>query len=468
LPWIIEKNNLLLPWIIEKNNLLLPWIMKKIYSTRHIDIELEKWALSSDRKPLLLRGARQVGKSSSIRKLGERFDHFLEINFEKDHAVRNLFETASGLHPQELCNKLSLLTETPIVPGKTLLFFDEIQSSLRVISSLRFFYEDYPELHVVAAGSLLEFALEELASFGVGRIRSMFMYPFSFSEFLTACGNDMLLSAIENATPDKPLDDVIHHKALDLLRIFIIIGGMPEVVATYVAERDIFKCQFVLDDLMVSLRADFAKYKQRTPTLQISTVFDSVVRQAGKKFVYSQSVQEYSHYQIKNALEMLKMAGLVIPVVHTSANGLPLGAETNPQKQKMLLLDTGILQRLQDLDLSNILLSSDFDLVNKGCIGEVYAGLELYKAGSCYVPQQLYYWQREKKNNHAEVDYIMKQGTKISPIEIKSGRSGAMQSLHLFLKEKQIEYGVRSSLENFGQYEKIKVYPLYAIRNVVR
>ena len=305
--------------------------MKSNYINRHIDSELEEWASSNVRKCLLLRGARQVGKSSSVRKLGEKFEFFLEINFEKDDDVRNLFETAGSLQPQELCNKLSLLKGTPIVPGKTLLFFDEIQSSLRAISSLRFFYEDYPELHVVAAGSLLEFAVEELPSFGVGRIRSLFMYPFSFSEFLAANGKGLLLDAIKNATPHQPLDETIHRKVLEYLRIFLIIGGMPEVVATYVAEKDLYRCQFVLDDLMIALRSDFAKYKRRVPTLQISTVFDNVVKQAGKKFVYSTSGQDYSRYQIKQALEMLKMAGLVIPVVHTSANGLPLGAEINPQ-----------------------------------------------------------------------------------------------------------------------------------------
>lgn len=435
------------------------------YINRHIDSELEYWALSKVRKPLLLRGARQVGKSSSVRKLGEKFEYFLEINFEKDDDVRNLFETSDSLQPQALCNKLSLLKETPVLPGKTLLFFDEIQSSLRAISSLRFFYEEYPDIHVIAAGSLLEFALEDLPSFGVGRIRSLFMYPFSFAEFLAAADSGMLLSAIDNATPEKPLDDVIHRRALDYLRTFLIIGGMPEVVATYVSEKDLYLCQSVLDDLMISLRADFSKYKRRVPTLQISTVFDSVVKQAGKKFVFSISGNEYSHYHIKQALELLKMAGLVIPVVHTSATGLPLGAEINPKKQKMMLLDTGILQRLKDLNLANILLSNDFDLVNKGCIAEMYAGLELLKTSSCYVPQQLYYWQREQKNNHSEVDYVIQKDENIIPVEVKSGTSGKMQSLYLFMKEKQSAYGIRTSLENFTCYDKIKVYPLYAIRN---
>ena len=442
------------------------WIFKMEYIKRNIDKELEKWASSKNRKPVLLRGARQVGKSSAVRKLSEKFEYFLEINFEMEDDIRKFFETASNLNPKELCDRLSLLKETPIVPGKTLLFFDEIQSSLRAISSLRFFYERYPELHVIAAGSLLEFALEELPSFGVGRIVSLFMYPLSFAEFLDACGAHHLYGAIQKASPENPLDTTVHLKALEYLRIFLIIGGMPEIVATYAAEKDMYQCQFILDALITSLRTDFTKYKRRIPSLQIATVFDSVVKQAGKKFVYSKSGQDYSHYQIKQALELLKMAGLVIPVVHTSANGLPLGAEVNPQKQKMLLLDTGILQRLQDLDLANILLNNDFDLVNKGNIAEMYTGLELLKSSSCYTQHPLYYWQREQKNSQAEVDYVIQQGEKIVPVEVKSGTSGKMQSLHLFINEKNAEFGIRTSLENFATYDKIKVYPLYAVENL--
>jgi predicted AAA+ superfamily ATPase len=442
--------------------------MKKNYINRFIDKELIEWMNDNSRKPLLLRGARQVGKSSSVRKLGEKFEFFLEINFEKDRDVRTLFETAGNLQPQVLCNKLSIMKEMPIVPGKTLLFLDEIQSSTSAISSLRFFYEDYPELHVIAAGSLLEFALEGIPSFGVGRVRSLFMFPFSFYEFLEASSNEFLLNSIRNATPDKPLDIIIHKKALELFRIFLIIGGMPEVIDNYLSNNEMLKCQAALDDLMITLKADFEKYRQRVPALQISTVFDSVVKQVGKKFVFSKSGQEYSYYQIKQALEMLKMAGLVIPVVHTSAAGIPLGAEINPKKQKMLLLDTGILQRLQDLNLSDILISNNFDLVNKGSIAEMFVGLELIKNASSNIPQQLYYWQREQKNNQAEVDYIIQKNGIIIPIEVKSSATGKMQSMHLFLKEKQSNYGIRTSLENFTQYDKIKVYPLYAVGNLVK
>jgi predicted AAA+ superfamily ATPase len=440
----------------------------KTYINRLIDNELTRWKNETSHKVLLLRGARQVGKSSSVRNLGKKFDYFLELNLEKDEEIRDVFLSAKTLNPKSLCDKIAAIKQIPIIPERTLLFFDEIQSCLPVISSLRYFYEDYPELHVIAAGSLLEFALEEVPSFGVGRIRSLFMYPFSFYEFLDACGYGTLREEIQKSNFSEPLDDVLHRKAIEILRIFLVLGGMPEVVFNYTTGKDMYHCQLILDDLINSLRTDFAKYKRRVPTLQISEAFQSVVKQAGHKFVYSRAEQKYNSKQIKEAVELLIMAGLVIPVVHTSANGLPLGAEINSKYRKMLILDTGILQRLLGLQLADILTSNDFNFVNKGNIAELYAGLELLKATSPYEMTQLYYWQREQMNAHAEVDYIFQKSQNIVPLEVKSGNQGKMQSLHLLLKEKKLLFGYRTSLENYAEYDKIKVIPLYAIKNITR
>ena len=404
------------------------------YFNRLIGNKLEDWKNDSPHKPLLLRGARQVGKSSAVRNLGKKFDYFLEINFEEEKETHKFFE--ENLSPQQICEKLFLKYDIPIIEGKTLLFFDEIQACIPAISSLRFFYEKMPDLHVIAAGSLLEFALEELPSFGVGRIRSMFMYPFSFYEFMNACGYTQLCKAVQKTNIENPLDSVLHDKTLDILRRFLILGGMPEVVAACANGKSMYECQTILNDLIYSLRTDFAKYKQRIPTLQIAEAFKAVTEQVGRKFVYSRAGQDYSLYQMKIAVELLVMAGLVIPVLHTSANGIPLGAQVNLKKQKMLVLDTGILQRLLGLQLADIVSDKDFDVVNKGNIAELYVGLELLKATSCYEMAQLYYWQREEQNAHAEVDYILQKNYDIVPLEVKSGKQGKMQSLNLFLKEK--------------------------------
>ncbi|MCD4709971.1 MAG: ATP-binding protein [Bacteroidales bacterium] len=437
-----------------------------MYLKRNIDHELQSWTEETGRKPLLIRGARQVGKSSSVRKLGESFELFLEINFEEQKDVHSLFQ--GDLTPQALCENLSVMFDTAIVPGKTLLFFDEIQACLPAISSLRFFYEKLPELHVVAAGSLLEFALNDIPSFGVGRIRSVYMFPLSFDEFLTGTGQTKLLELKSKAGPQNPLPAVFHEKLLDLLKKFLVLGGMPEVVTKYVAENDIRKCQRILDDLISSYQTDFSKYKARIPASRIREMFKAVVLQAGGKFVFRKASRDLNTGQIKEALELLIMSGLVLPVTHTSANGIPLGADIDPKKRKMLLLDTGIFQRLLKLNISDLIFNTEFNLVNKGGIAEQFLGLEIVKSASCYEQTDLYYWHREALNSNAEVDYLIQKNSDIVPIEVKSGTKGSMKSMHLFLQEKGQKYGCRFSLENFAEYHKIKVFPLYAYTNTAQ
>ncbi|MFT3701707.1 MAG: AAA family ATPase [Agriterribacter sp.] len=437
-----------------------------MYIQRNIDHELSQWKDEPVPKPLLIRGARQVGKSTSVQHLAEKFEHFLEINFEQQKQVHRLFET--DLDPKIICENLSLLYNTPIVAGRTLLFFDEIQSCIPAISSLRFFYEKYAGLHVIAAGSLLEFALQEIPSFGVGRIRSLFVYPLSFDEYLGAVGETGLLEAKRKASAKTPLVEPFHAKLISYVKRFMVLGGMPEVLATYINTNDLSASRQVLDDLVTALRADFAKYKTKVPALRIAEVFDSVVQQSGGKFIFAKAASEANHKQIKEALDLLIMAGLVIPVTHTAANGLPLGAESNSKNRKIILLDTGIFQRVLGLNISDIILENDFEAVNKGSIAEQYAGLELLKAGSPYRQEVLYFWHREAKSSNAEVDYVTQKGQQIVPIEVKSGKRGTMRSMHLFIQDKQSPYGVRFSLENYSEYEKIKVYPLYAVGDFVK
>jgi len=436
--------------------------MSNTYIHRKIDDELLLWSQASSRKPILLRGARQVGKSWAVRHLARQFKYFLEVNFEQDHQARDLF-ARNDPKPHKLAQELSLIYNIPVIPGKTLLFFDEIQASQMAITSLRYFYEQYGELHLIAAGSLLEFALTVLPSFGVGRIRSMFMYPMSFFEFLSACGHDMLLEAILKANHKNPLSEPVHKKTVELLKRFLILGGMPEVVSAYTHKNDLRECQRVLDNLITSLRTDFSKYKKKVPTQRLSTVFDSVVTQMGRKFVYSNISEDYTHRQLKEGVELLIMSGLIIPVTHSSANGIPLGAEANTKKQKMLLLDTGIFQRLLGLPLADLLIRDDFASINRGNIAELFVGLELLKSSSCYEQKDLFYWHRESKSSNAEVDYVIQAADNIVPIEVKSNTKGAMQSMRMFMKEKRSPFGVRASLENFGELPDIRIVPIYAV-----
>jgi uncharacterized protein len=430
---------------------------------RVIDSILLDWKEDDNRKPLLLRGARQVGKSTAVKQLSEHFEYFIEINFESQIEIHGFFK--GNLDPISLCEKLSLYFDTPIIPGKTLLFFDEIQQCIPAISSLRFFYEQIPALHLISAGSLLEFALSELPSFGVGRVRSVFMYPLSFDEFLSGLGEHRLVEMKKKASHVNPILEPFHLKLIDYFRKFLIIGGMPEVVAKYVSGFSLLEVQAVQDDLLISIRADFAKYKKRVPTLRISEVFDSVVSQTGGKFIFTKAATQANLLQIKEAIQLLIMAGLVLPVTHTSANGIPLGAEADDKKRKLILFDTGIFQRILGMNAGEFLLG-DFNTINKGAIAEMFVGLELLKYRSPLQQEQLYYWHRETASSNAEIDYVIQKDQEVIPIEIKASNKGSMQSLFQFIKEKNSLKGIRISLENFSIYSPIEVFPLYAVSSI--
>ena len=436
------------------------------YFNRQIDSALLQWSSEKRHKPLLLHGARQVGKTSTVRNLSKQFRYFVEINFEKKShaAAKKIF--AQHSNPQIICRELTLLYGKPIMGGETLLFFDEIQTCADAISSLRYFCEELPQLHVIAAGSRLKFAIEDIPSFDVGRIDSLFMYPFSFNEFLCAMGYETWVKLIQDAAPERPVYEPIHEQILEQLKNFLIIGGMPEVVAEFVETRDFLRCQQVLNSLFVALRNDFAKYKKRVSVVRIDEVFSSVLQQAEGKFVYEHVSQNLNNKQVKNSLELLLRSGLCYPVTHSSADGLPLGAGINPKYRRIIPFDTGIYHQMMNLNSSDILLSNDFDTINKCTVAEIFVGCELKKNASCYSNEGLYCWVREKKNASARIDFVVQRDLAIIPLEVKSGRQGKMQSMGVFIKEKNSSYGIRTSLENFGKYQNINLYPLYAIGNI--
>ncbi len=428
---------------------------------RKIHENLLFWKGNINRKVLLLRGARQVGKTWSARHLGKEFDYFLEINFEFDREVHAFFE--SSLDPDDLILNLSAYYKIPIEEGKTLLFLDEIQACVSAISSLRFFYERKPNLHVLAAGSLLEFALEELPSFGVGRIESLWMYPMSFDEFLLAKGEERLLEIKAAASPSKPLHAAFHQKLLTYLRQFMILGGLPEVVKTFIQTNNFEPAFRLLDQLIVGLDDDFTKYKKHVSVFLLRTIFESVVHQTGNKFILSHAAQEANHLQIKEALQLLEKAGLIYRVYHSAGNGIPLGGEVNLRKFKFMLFDHGMFQRILGLKISQLLIPTDYTSIFKGNLAELFAALELIKYEDPFRRAQLFYWQKEKKSSNAEVDFLLQFNHEVTPLEVKAGTQGKMQSLRLFMEEKRSNLGFRTSMENFGEYDSIQIVPLYGL-----
>jgi len=264
-----------------------------------------------------------------------------------------------------------------------------------------------------------------------------------------------------------PLSDPIHKQLVKRLKLFLIIGGMPEAVSEYVLSGDLLRSQLVLNDLLVTFQNDFSKYRKRIPDSRIREVFESVAHQVEGKFIYEKAANGCSHTQIKQALDLLIMAGLVYPVTHSSSNGIPLGAEMDMKYRRMFLLDTGLLQQILGLDVAQLFLTDDFKVINNGALAEIFVGLELVKNASVYKPAQLYCWHRENRKCNAQVDFVIQQGELIVPVEVKSGTRGSMQSLHIFMDEKNSKKGIRTSLENFGCFNNIEIYPLYAISNII-
>ena len=450
-----------------------------MYCKRLIDKYLLEWASRNNHKPLLLRGARQVGKSTAVQELSKKFDSFVEINFEKQPKYKALFK--DDLDVKRIVPQISAMYGTSIKPGKTLLFLDEIQECPQAIMALRFFKEDMPELHVIAAGSLLEFALKQLPTFGVGRIHSMFMYPMTFDEFLDANGQQLLIEARNQASVDNPLPEPLHDKLLELLRTYILVGGMPEAVKTWVKYHDFVRCQEVQDDIVVTYEDDFTKYKKNVDPILLRQTLRSAAVQATKKFVYSKVGSDYKTAEVKKSIELLALAGIIHPVIHTDANGLPLGSEEDKSYQKILLIDTGLMLRLLNMSLGDIselttqiLTASAADLVNKGPMAELIVGLEMLHHKSPNIRHDLYYWVRHAKNSQAEVDYISNYLQVVVPIEVKANTQGGMKSLWAFMRDKKLHFAIRCSMENFGKFDYVDnednaevrhvwICPIYAI-----
>jgi predicted AAA+ superfamily ATPase len=421
-----------------------------MYIERYIDTLLQEWKHGSSLKPLLLRGARQVGKSWAVEHLGESFDYFIEVNFEKRPEVKEVFQKVHDVH--ELANNLGMLYNKPVEAGKTLLFLDEIQASPEAIRSLWSFKEDFPDLHVIAAGSLLEFTLKELPSFGVGRIRSLFVYPFSFDEFLVAEGKSTWVQAKQEASAEKPLLTALHQDLVQHYRTFLMVGGMPASVAAWVTAHDYRKCQTELDDIQLAYYDDFAKYAKNVDPTLLRNTLQSVILQIGNKFMYSKVEGGYRAEEVKKALGLLCDAGIIKRVSHTAANGLPLGAGVNEKFRKYIYLDSGLLLRILDMDLGSarqlselILAGSVEDLVNKGGLAEMVLGWEMVKYNNPRSQHDLYYWENTAEGTRSEVDYIVARDLKVLPVECKAGVSGKMKSLRLFMRQKHLTDAVRCS-----------------------
>ncbi|MGB2820074.1 MAG: ATP-binding protein [Phycisphaerae bacterium] len=394
---------------------------------RAITEELLAWKSQSRRKPLILRGARQVGKTWSVMEFGrDCFSGAIHVvDLEKRLGWHRVFE--GDLDARAMLSELEVLLNARIVPGRDLLFIDEVQSCPRAVMALRYFYEECPELHVIAAGSLLEFAVRKI-SFPVGRVQFLNMFPMSFAEFLLATGKELAAEVILSPPREQP--ESVHRMLLEELRRYMFVGGMPEAVRTYAQTGRIRGACDVHLELASAYRQDFAKYAPYSDKRCLDAVLSSVARSVGRQIKYAKLAEGYSNRTIRKAFDLLCLAQVIRKVRATAPSGLPLGAAALERKFKALVVDVGLMQHLCGMPIDVEYARSDLLDIHRGALAEQFVGQELLAAGQA----DLYYWARQARGSSAEVDFLAVVDGRIVPIEVKSGPAGRLRSLHMLLE----------------------------------
>jgi predicted AAA+ superfamily ATPase len=417
--------------------------------------------------PLIVRGARQVGKSYIIRDFGKTsFGTLAEVNLELNPEWRTCFRS---LNADTICRELEALLKFRFVDGQTLLFIDEIQTSPEAILSLRAFKEQRPALQVIAAGSLLELALDEdiVRSFPVGRVAFAWMTPMSFREFALASGESLAFDLIDKASLESPPSEGIHKKLLELVRTYYVVGGLPEVVETYLKSGSYWEAKEVQSRLNLGYRADFVKYGKRYDYRKLDTILSAIPRLVGRPLKFSNIDVTSRARDLKQPLYDLERAGLIRLVRATSANGVPLGAEERDGKFKPQYLDIGLMLNALGLDLGSLPLDQAL-YANEGSLAEQFVGQELLAYQPPGTPPSLYYWQRETAGSEAEIDFVLPLNGKAIPIEVKAGKTGTLRSLRLFMEEKKSSVGVRICQHPLSFHDQILTVPFYMCSQLPR
>lgn len=425
---------------------------------RKIIKDLIKWKESKNRKPLIIHGARQVGKTYIIKKFGkENYDNLIYVNFETNQEFSS--QISDTIDAKYIINKLELFYGEKIVPGKTLIFFDEIQANERALTSLKYFCEETPEYHIIAAGSLLGIAINrEQYSFPVGKVQMLDMYPLSFKEFLIAIGRENLIEEIQkHFENNERMDKDIHELCLKLYRTYLIVGGMPEVVETYLTEQKIISTIDVQAEILSSYERDMTKYANNSLSNRIISAFDSIPVQLAKdnqKFQYKVISKGGTSSIFGEAILWLKNSGIVNQVYKVKPE-LPLEMHKDLSSFKLYMSDVGLFVNKARYPLYQIDLSQTPSMIAMGPLTEHYVANELRISG-----YETYYWESEGK---AELDFMIQKDMDIVPIEVKSSLHTKSRSLDFYMKTYNPKYAIRISEKNFGFENNIKSVPLYAV-----
>lgn len=455
--------------------------MKRVAFSR-----LERWYGKSRRKPLIIRGARQVGKTELVRLFASaQRAQLIEINLERHLELTKIF---SRMNPAHILLELEGVAGRKIDTENSILFLDEIQAIPEAIASLRYFYEEFPELAVISAGSLLEFVLEDhVFPMPVGRIEYLHLGPMTFSEYLEAVDPFMaewLLTTfmgrvVSDVNLEHVIPETIHLKFIDLLREYLAVGGMPEAVLAYHEEKDFSAVSEVQNSIIETYADDFSKYAKKSELARLQNIFRSIPAQVGRKVIYSRFSEEEKSREIRKSLELLIQARIAAKVIHSSGNGTPLGAEINEKVFKLLFLDIGLMNRLNGLPVQTIKTMHDRKLVSEGSLAEQFIGQHLLQDTHLNSPLCLHYWQRAGKSSNAEIDYLIPFNSGVIPVEVKAGKSGSLKSLHQFMLEKSVQTAVRfdsnrpsvqhihvQTTQNKSVFYQLISLPLYAVEQV--
>ncbi|MBI4925619.1 MAG: ATP-binding protein [Bdellovibrio sp.] len=421
--------------------------------------KLLEWKKSERRKPLILRGARQVGKTHLLKQFAEsQYSSFVYLNFENDPALEDFFQ--GKLEPKKMIDKLSIYFEKKILPQETLLFFDEIQACPNALKSLKYFHEEANEFHLVSAGSLLGVKLGRSSPFPVGKVNFFDLYPLHFCEFLEAMGHKQLREYLDFKKDFLALENPFHEKLLELLKQYYFVGGMPEAVVSFQKNQDFNEVRNIQNEILLGYQNDFSKYTTPLIAIKISGIWNSIPSQLArenKKFKFSEIKKSARSREYQEALQWLIDSGLVNPSYKINKMELPLSGFRELEHFKIYFLDTGLLSAVLGLNAKTILKRSEVFLQYKGAFTENFVAQEL----KTFLQKELYYWSHE---NQAEVDFIVSREEKILPLEIKAGTQVKSKSLFKLQKKFQLPRVYISSLLNFKESERVSYLPLYAVK----
>lgn len=406
-----------------------------------------------------------MGKTWAVRELARAEGvPLVEINFELRPDAKQAF---TSMDPANILSTLSLLGFPSATPGAGILFLDEIQDCPAAIASLRYFHERLPALHVVGSGSLLEFALDDTTfPMPVGRIEFLWMHPMDFSEFLLAEGNSALSSALAGFSARTILPQAVHEKAMEELRAYLFCGGMPESVLAWTRGKDAAACRRIHLSLLQGYRQDFRKYAPRVDARLAERTFLKAPGLVGGRFKYVHIDADARSAEVKAAVEALERAGILRRVRHSSGGGLPLSLDENERIAKLVFLDVGLVHASLGID-AELVQNPDLLAIHRGAIAEQFVAQELLANAPPDHPPDLHFWVREARNSQAEVDFLVAAGSRVVPIEVKSGASGRLKSLRSFLSSHPgSPFGARLHAGQAQREADVLHLPLYAAGRV--